>query len=195
MASGAKEDMGESSCTESGGSLSQSPQAGLMEVAEDSQCPICLGHMEKPVYVTYCMHKFCWQCIWQWVRGRQNCPVCRQPIEKLLYSVRGDNDYEECNIGLYAQLQRMMDMEWGLQELPVETLQPAEVAHDRQLLAGRRGLLGTESAQRQDAAPGPSNAPPQQAPTSSVSHETAPLRADECPAGPAAPLDPHNGTE
>ncbi|XP_032544947.1 putative E3 ubiquitin-protein ligase RING1a [Chiroxiphia lanceolata] len=194
MASGAKEDMEESSCAESGGSLSQLPQAGPLEAAEDSQCPICLGHMKNPAYVTYCMHKFCSQCIWQWAMGNDNCPVCRQPMEKLLHSVRGDRDYEECEIGLLARLRSVMAEQWGLQALPAEMLQEAWVAHDQQPLAGRRGLLGTESAQRQEAAPGPSNAPSQQAPTSSASYETAPPRAGECPAGPAAPLDPHNGT-
>ncbi|KAJ7400542.1 E3 ubiquitin-protein ligase Topors-like isoform X2 [Pitangus sulphuratus] len=195
MASGAKEDMEESSCADSDGSLSQSSQAGPIEAAEDSRCPICLGPMKKPAYVTYCMHQFCFWCIQQWAMGRDNCPVCRQPMEKLLHSVRGDGDYEECEVGLPALLQRMMAMEWGLQVLPTGMLQPAQVAHYQQPLAGRRGFPGTESAQRQDAAPGPSNDPFQQAPTSSGSYETAPLRAGECPGGPAAPLDPHNGTE
>ncbi|XP_027603292.1 putative E3 ubiquitin-protein ligase RING1a [Pipra filicauda] len=195
MASGAKEDMGESSCAESGGSLSQPPQAGPLEAAEDSWCPICLEYMKEPAYVTYCMHKFCFQCIWQWAMARDDCPVCRQPMEKLLYSVRGDRDYEEYKVSLLALAREMIAYEWGFQALTAETLQPVWVAHDQQPLAGRRGLLGTESAQRQDAALGPSNAPSQQAPTSSASYETAPPRAGECPAGPAAPLDPHNGTE
>ncbi|KAJ7415726.1 hypothetical protein WISP_76398 [Willisornis vidua] len=173
MASGAKEEMGESSYDESHGSLIQPPQAELLEAAEDSQCPICLGHMKNPAYAIYCMHKFCFQCIQQWAKGRDNCLV------NLLNSMRGDGHYKEHEVSLYAHLQRMA-MQWGFQPPP---------------LAGRRGPLDTESVQRQEDVPGPSNASSQQAPASSASDEPVPLRAGECLAGPAAPLDPHNSTE
>lgn len=193
MASTAKEDTGQSSSAASDGSLSQPPQAGLPEAADDSQCPICLGPMKRPAYVTYCMHKFCLRCIWQWARARDNCPVCRQPMEQLLHSVRGDSDYKERAIGPSARLQRRVATERGLQPVTAVMLRMMQAVHDHQRLAGRSRPTDTESAQTQEAAPGPSNAHSQQGPA--ASHEMTPLREGEHLAGPAAPLEPQNGTE
>uniref|UniRef100_A0A8C0USB5 RING-type E3 ubiquitin transferase n=1 Tax=Cyanistes caeruleus TaxID=156563 RepID=A0A8C0USB5_CYACU len=80
MASAAKADMGQSSSAASEGSQSQPPRAGRPEAAEDPQCPICLGPMKRPAYVTYCMHKFCLRCIRQWAKSRDNCPTVKNHI-------------------------------------------------------------------------------------------------------------------
>ncbi|XP_023781453.1 E3 ubiquitin-protein ligase Topors-like isoform X2 [Cyanistes caeruleus] len=193
MASAAKADMGQSSSAASEGSQSQPPRAGRPEAAEDPQCPICLGPMKRPAYVTYCMHKFCLRCIRQWAKSRDNCPVCRQPMEQLLYSVRGDSDYKECAVGLSARLQRRVATERSLQPVTTVMIRVMQVLHDQENMAGRDRPVATQSAQRQEAAPGPSNAHSQQAPA--ASHEVTPLREDERPAGPAAPLEQQNGTE
>uniref|UniRef100_A0A8C5UJP8 RING-type E3 ubiquitin transferase n=1 Tax=Malurus cyaneus samueli TaxID=2593467 RepID=A0A8C5UJP8_9PASS len=116
MASTAREDTGQSSSAASDGSLRQHPMAAALEA--DSQCPICLGPMKRPAYVTYCMHKFCFRCILQWARARDNCPVCRQPMQQLLYAVRGDSDYKEFNvIPIYKRGTRKWNkMEWNAME-------------------------------------------------------------------------------
>lgn len=185
MASTAKEDTGQNSRRRR-----RTPQAAPPEAEEDSQCPICLGRMRGPAYVTYCMHKFCFKCIWLWSRARDNCPVCRQPIHQMLYSVQGDSEYKECIIGLAARLQRRMAREGGLPPAMLRTMQTLQ---EQQHLYGRSKPTDTERAQRQGAPPGPSDAHSQQAPA--ASHEMAPLRESEGLAGPAAPLEPQNGTE
>ncbi|RMC02733.1 hypothetical protein DUI87_19922 [Hirundo rustica rustica] len=149
--------------------------------------------MWRPAYVTYCMHKFCFKCIWRWGMTRDTCPVCRQPMEKVLYSVRGDGNYQECPIGLTARLQRRLARARGLQPVSTVTERVRQAVHDQQPLAGRSGPEDTEGAQRQEAAPGPSNAHSQQAPA--ASQEVAPLREGERPDDPAAPLEPQNGSE
>ncbi|XP_031963244.1 E3 ubiquitin-protein ligase Topors-like [Corvus moneduloides] len=193
MASTAKEDTGQSSSAASDGSRSQPPQAGLPEAADDSQCPICLAPMKRPAYVTYCMHKFCLRCILQWARARHSCPVCRQPMERLLHSVRGDSDYKECAMGPSARRQRRVATERGLQPVSAAMLRMMQAVRDHRHLAGRSRPMDTENAQTQEAAPGPSTALSQQGPA--APHEMTPLREGERPAGPAAPLEPQNGTE
>ena len=103
--------MGESGSAARDSSMSQLPQAGPAEAAADSQCPICLGDIKKAACVAFCMHCFCFACIQRWARARHVCPVCRQPLEQLLHSVRGDDNYEEYVLGLPARLRRRMAME------------------------------------------------------------------------------------
>lgn len=156
MASTAKENTKQSSS----GSQSRLPQAAGPEAAEDAQCPICLGPMRRPAYVTFCMHKFCLSCIQQWARTRDNCPVCRQPMEQLLHSVRGDSDYSECAVGLAGRPHRSGDTERGAQPIMAVMLWAMQaVQGQQQRWAARSRPVDAESAQRQEAAPGPSNAP------------------------------------
>ncbi|KAK4815980.1 hypothetical protein QYF61_010848 [Mycteria americana] len=111
IASGTEEAMAERSSAARDGSKSQPPNAGPMEAEADSQCPICLGGIKNAAYVAFCMHRFCFACIRRWARGRHVCPVCRQPFEQLLHSVRGDDDYKEYLVNLPARLRRRMAME------------------------------------------------------------------------------------
>ncbi|KAM6035111.1 uncharacterized protein LJ206_000661 [Theristicus caerulescens] len=194
IASCAEEAMGERSSPARDGSTSQPPHAGPAQAAADSQCPICLGDIKKAAYVAYCMHCFCFACIRRWASRRDACPICRQPLEQLLHSVRGDDDYKEYVVGLPARLRRRMAMERARSRSPQRRYNLRRRPTNNQPSAGRRGPAGTDSAQRRGAAPGPSNATSQQAPAPSASRRPAPPSAAERPAGPAAPPDPHNAT-
>ncbi|KAJ7401147.1 hypothetical protein BTVI_98576 [Pitangus sulphuratus] len=184
--------MGESTSAAGGSGLGQPPQAGPLKAAAGSKCPICLGDVKKPAFVAYCMHQFCFRCIQQWARGRDDCPVCRQSVEQVLHSVRGDDDYEVYVVGLPAWLRRRTAMErprhralqrrYNLRRRPA-TNPPA---------AGGSEPMGNERSQREEAAAGPSNTPSQPAPAPSASGEPTPLRAGERTAGPDAPPDLHN---
>lgn len=109
MASGAKESTGESG---------SAARAGPLKAAAHSECPICLGAVRKPAYVAYCMHQFCFRCIRHWAQGREDCPVCRQALEQVLHSVRGDDDYELFVVGLPARLRRRMAMDRARSRFP-----------------------------------------------------------------------------
>uniref|UniRef100_A0A8D2P8S8 RING-type E3 ubiquitin transferase n=1 Tax=Zosterops lateralis melanops TaxID=1220523 RepID=A0A8D2P8S8_ZOSLA len=43
-------------------------RAGLLKAGVGSECPICLGTVRKPAFVTYCMHQFCFSCIRHWAQ-------------------------------------------------------------------------------------------------------------------------------
>ena len=193
-ASRAEEAMAESGSAARAGGVSQPPQAGPAEAAADSQCPICLGDIKKAAYVAFCLHCFCFACIRQWARRTAACPVCRQPFEQLLHSVRGDDDYEEYVVGLPPRLRRRMAMERARSRSPQRRYNLRRRPTTSRPAAGRSGPGGPDSAQRQGAAPGPSNATSHQAPAPSASREPTPTSAGERPAGPAAPPDPRNGT-
>ena len=44
-------------------------------------CPICLTHM-KQLTKLGCEHQFCRTCIDKWKKEKNQCPLCREPIQK-----------------------------------------------------------------------------------------------------------------
>ncbi|RMC02858.1 hypothetical protein DUI87_20050 [Hirundo rustica rustica] len=187
MASDAKEGTGESGSA----ARAEPPKAAVV-----SECPICLGAVRKPAFVAYCMHQFCFRCIRQWAQGREDCPVCRQSLEQVLHSVRGDDDYELFVVGLPTRLRRRMAMDrarsrrpqcrYNLRRRPAANPPAAGRSEPR---TGQNEPAGTGNSQGQGAAPGHSRIPAQPAPATGTSWEPSHRT------GPGAPPDTHNGTE
>lgn len=135
-----------------------SAATGPVEAAASLQCPICLGDIQNPAYVAYCVHCFCFACIRRWARGRDDCPVCRQPLEQLLHSVQGDDNYEEYVVGLPSHLRRRMAMERAQGRSPQQRYNLRRRSTNDQPSAGRSRPVETNCTQRQGAALRPSNA-------------------------------------
>ncbi|TRZ16354.1 hypothetical protein HGM15179_010755 [Zosterops borbonicus] len=187
MESGAKEGTGESG---------SAARAGLLKAGVGSECPICLGTVRKPAFVAYCMHQFCFSCIRHWAQAREDCPVCRQSLEQVLHSVRGDDDYELFVVGLPPRLRRRMAMDRARghcqqchYHLRRRLATDPPVAGQSEPMAGQSEPVATESSQGQGTAPEPSTISAQPAPATSTSQEPSHRT------GPGAPPDTHNGTE
>lgn len=57
--------------------------------ALDETCPICMDTLDKPVLAPCCQNLFCGECIFQCLRHRSGCPMCRTIIDpRNLVSVR-----------------------------------------------------------------------------------------------------------
>lgn len=50
-------------------------------LSSDFHCPICLS-LIKEVFMTRCGHSFCYSCIVQHLRDKQDCPVCRGALTR-----------------------------------------------------------------------------------------------------------------
>ena len=50
------------------------------EVDEELLCSVCGGVLENPMQAMPCEHCFCADCIRQWLKHQQTCPIDRQPI-------------------------------------------------------------------------------------------------------------------
>ncbi|CAN0307069.1 unnamed protein product, partial [Bubo scandiacus] len=66
-----------------------------MASGSEWSCPICGESQDGVAYVTPCLHQFCLGCIVRWTKRRLSCPLCRQTVITIIYSVRSEEDYLE----------------------------------------------------------------------------------------------------
>nr|XP_032602720.2 RNA polymerase II degradation factor 1-like [Taeniopygia guttata] len=64
-------------------------------MATEWNCPICRDIPAEIASVTPCVHLFCLGCIVRWAKRQPSCPLCRQAISSIIYSVRSDEDFLE----------------------------------------------------------------------------------------------------
>lgn len=172
---------------------SQLLQTAPSEAAANCPCPIFLDDIENIAYVVFHLHCFCLACFQQWARGRGACPLCRQPLERVLHTGRADDDYEEYVVSSPTT----RGMRPGSRADPCRgttTCTGGPPTMTPQL--GEGAVWGPTKPQRHAAALGPSNATSHQAPTPSISQERTSPRARERSASPAAAhynLSRHSG--
>jgi len=65
-----------------------STQEGVEALALDLEelvlCPICMQAIYKCVALAPCSHNFCMACCSDWMRRKNDCPVCRRPITAVM---------------------------------------------------------------------------------------------------------------
>jgi len=48
-------------------------------------CPICFDDINHNKITIICNHDFCYQCLNEWFKNHNTCPICRQELNYLLY--------------------------------------------------------------------------------------------------------------
>ncbi|NXM20030.1 TOPRS ligase, partial [Ploceus nigricollis] len=66
-----------------------------MATETEWNCPICCDIPGEIASVTPCVHLFCLGCIVRWAKRKPSCPLCRQAINSIIYSVRSEEDFLE----------------------------------------------------------------------------------------------------
>ncbi|XP_071887589.1 uncharacterized protein [Anas platyrhynchos] len=66
-----------------------------MATEADVTCPVCQGTTKEPSVVIPCRHHFCLGCIMRWAEKNATCPLCRQKITAIRYSIWSEDDYME----------------------------------------------------------------------------------------------------
>lgn len=46
----------------------------------NSNCSICMDVLKEPILITCCQNIFCGSCLLEWMKNRDNCPLCRSFI-------------------------------------------------------------------------------------------------------------------
>ncbi|XP_074595965.1 uncharacterized protein LOC141851082 [Brevipalpus obovatus] len=64
-------------------------------------CSICLGTKEEKSFANNCYHSFCKICLTEWSKVKPECPVCRQPFDRIIFRVKSVDNYEECCVESY----------------------------------------------------------------------------------------------
>ncbi|GIY23867.1 hypothetical protein CEXT_795371 [Caerostris extrusa] len=49
-------------------------------------CVICLGPIEDGSVTNSCSHSFCFPCILQWAKEKQECPLCKNEFDKIFFN-------------------------------------------------------------------------------------------------------------
>lgn len=162
MASGAEEAL-EQSGSAAAAATSQLRRAGQWGAAADNPCSICLGEISNAARTDGCFHTFCFDCIQQWAATKAVCPLCRQPFNHVLHTVRADDDNREQVVGSSARRQRTMARERVRSRSPQRRyhLRPRPTADERAV--GRGGPVRRNRGARGDTAPGRSDAAARQA--------------------------------
>eukprot|EP00075_Anas_platyrhynchos_P013498 XP_027302751.1 uncharacterized protein LOC113840305 [Anas platyrhynchos] len=69
-----------------------------MATEADVTCPVCQGTTKEPSVVIPCRHQFCLGCIMRWAARNATCPLCRQKITSVRYSIWAEDDFMEVQI-------------------------------------------------------------------------------------------------
>ncbi|XP_048360347.1 uncharacterized protein LOC125437020 [Sphaerodactylus townsendi] len=53
-----------------------------------SMCPICLGTFDNMLYLSPCLHSFCFLCTQDLLETKTECPFCKQPFGSVFHPVK-----------------------------------------------------------------------------------------------------------
>mmetsp|Transcript_21107 Transcript_21107/g.66008 ORF Transcript_21107/g.66008 Transcript_21107/m.66008 type:complete len:338 (+) Transcript_21107:45-1058(+) len=126
-----------------GGTASE--KAPVLELDELVVCPICMQAIYKCVALTPCSHNFCMACCSDWMRKKDECPVCRRRITAVMK-----------NLPMDAVVQAFLEAcpEWRRAEEELRAMDARD-----QLRLGASGKL-VRNVASVDTAVGPADAAP-----------------------------------
>ncbi|KAJ8925565.1 hypothetical protein NQ315_009405 [Exocentrus adspersus] len=58
-------------------------------------CAICLGACINKCFSDSCMHQFCFKCLLKWSKIKAECPLCKQPLRRIIHNVKSNEEYDE----------------------------------------------------------------------------------------------------
>nr|XP_021154911.1 uncharacterized protein LOC110365170 [Columba livia] len=69
-----------------------------MAAETEWSCPMCRSADDEVAYVTPCMHQLCLGCVLRWAKRRSSCPLCRQTVNTVVFSVWSEHDFLEMDL-------------------------------------------------------------------------------------------------
>ncbi|KAF8375090.1 hypothetical protein PRIPAC_81519 [Pristionchus pacificus] len=72
-------------------------------------CPICLDLLTNTMTTKDCLHRFCYECISQAIKGNRECPTCRTKLVSMR-NLRHDRNFDEMIKRIYPDRRKYEDM-------------------------------------------------------------------------------------
>lgn len=67
---------------------------------ENIDCSICLQAINNASFVDICLHKFCYECLFQWSQEKNDCPLCKEKFQNIIHNVKSDTEYDLQDISI-----------------------------------------------------------------------------------------------
>ncbi len=80
------------------------------EQNEDRICRICLNQINNRALTDTCLHQFCFECIRQWSRTRNECPFCRNVYHNITYNIRSETSFDQIPVQNPNQFQNLENL-------------------------------------------------------------------------------------
>nr|ALL26033.1 ubiquitin E3 ligase ICP0 [Canid alphaherpesvirus 1] len=65
---------------------------------EEYNCTICLEPPKNMTVTMSCLHKFCYDCLSEWTKVSNTCPLCKSIIQSMIHSINDDKEFKEIKI-------------------------------------------------------------------------------------------------
>ena len=65
---------------------------------EPDKCPVCLqafSSAHSKAYASNCFHAFDFECLLEWSKVRQQCPLCKTNFDRIIYNVLSRLEFNE----------------------------------------------------------------------------------------------------
>ena len=65
---------------------------------EEGLCAICMGSYENMCHPNECLHKYCFGCLEEWTKIKQECPYCLKEITSIIHNIQIDGTSEKYSL-------------------------------------------------------------------------------------------------
>ena len=65
-----------------------------LDPSDDNCCSICIDEIKEVCYTDTCLHRFCFNCLSEWVKRKHVCPMCKADFTAIIHNIKSDEEYE-----------------------------------------------------------------------------------------------------
>jgi len=71
---------------------------------DTDKCPVCIQQITEPKsFSSGCFHEFCFECIFRWSQIKKECPLCKRPFDRIIFSVQNSLQFRECHFKYFPE--------------------------------------------------------------------------------------------
>ena len=90
-------------------------------VGNESICPICSNAINDIAKIVNCKHQFCYDCIKEWSRKHNRCPVCKLKYSFLIINFTSDLNFFELRSAKEPLIKPSVEKQWDQSSINYQT--------------------------------------------------------------------------